>query len=523
MTYRKTLFSYAIWFLYTGLCIILLAFAGYSVYSVYVKAAPAKLGVLLVFPLLVCIYLALRQGALAIRRRQSLSLHSRQMIEALCVSVAFVFGFLARLGMFRYAQALLTSGDTLTGSYMEKAFVRAGESVEPIAHGVSYLYVLMLSGVFSFLGNSAGAAMLLQIVLQLLTMLLGYFIMKAAAGRFAACLTILFLAFSPVYLERIAVIDPECLFLFLYLFGLLIAVLYVRAVLTDSPLWKQIFMAAVPGVVIGILAFFELSAVTILFFLAVLFVGKRENLQADSRGKDILRFFVAALSCAAAFFLLIGADAAVCGVSLSKSLYVWAYPYLQTGGPVIRLGELYGNVPFCCFLFLPSAFLVFEFFRNGREQDYTPWLFFCILFTPFLIWEFWTVKLSGLALIFWSMTAVFGIKNCLFGGAAEVMQAKIEQINAAAGHVPVSETIAAAGSVQVSETIAAAGRIPASESVSASAEPVTDALPQKPRFLENPLPLPKKHVKKEMDYDYTVAPEMMHFDLEPADGDDFTV
>lgn len=270
-------------------------------------------------------------------------------------------------------------------------------------------------------------------------------------------------------------------------------------------------MAALPGVVIGILAFFELSAVTILFFLAVLFVGKRENLQADGRGKDILRLFVAAFSCAAAFFLLIGADAAVSGISLGKSLYVWAYPYLQTGGPVTRLGELYGNVPFCCFLLLPSAFLVFEFWKSGREQDHTPWLFFCILFSPFLFWEVWTVELSCLALFFWSLTAALGIKNCLFGGEAEVMRVKIEQINAAAGPVPAPETTAAAGC------------IPASESVSASAEPVTDALPQKPRFLENPLPLPKKHVKKEMDYDYTVAPEMMHFDLEPADGDDFTV
>lgn len=511
MTYRKTLFSYAIWFLYAGLCIILLAFAGDSVYSVYVKAAPAKLGVLLVFPLLVCIYLALKQGALAIRRRQSLSLHSRQMFEALCISVAFVFGFLARLGMFRYAQALLTSGDTLTGGYMEKAFVRAGESVQPIAHGVSYLYVLMLSGFFSFLGNSVGAAMLLQIILQLLTMLLGYFIMKAAAGRFAACLTILFLAFSPVSLEKIAVINPECLFLFLYLVGLLTAVFYAGAVLKDSPFGKRIITAALPGAVIGILVFFELSAVTILFFFAVLFVGRKEQLPADGLRKNILRLLVAATSCIAAFFLLLSIDAAASGVSLEKSLYVWAYPYLQTGGPVTRLGELYGNVSFCCFLFLPAAFLVFEFFRSGKVQDHTPWLFFCILFTPFLFWEVWTVELSGLALFFWSLTAALGFKNCLFGGEAEVMQSKIEEINAAAEPIPVTEAITAVG------------RIPAAESVPAAAKPVTDTMQQKPRFLENPLPLPKKHVKKEMDYDYTVAPEMMCFDLEPADGDDFTL
>lgn len=491
MTYRKTLLSYVIWILYTGLCVTLLAFAGYSVYGVYVKAAPAKLGALILFPLLVCVYLALRQLALAFRRRKSISLHDRQMVEAFCVSVAFVFGFLVRLRMFRYAEAILTSGNTLSGDFMEKAFVRAGESVEPIAHGVSYLYVLMLSGFFSFLGNSMGAAMLLQIVLQILSMLLGYWLVKTAAGRLAGCVTLLLLAFSPVFVEKIAVINPECLFLLLYLFGLSCVVFYGRAVLKDRPGWRNVFAAILPGALIGILAYFELSVVTILFFFTVLLVGKREDAQAAEIGKSCLRLFVALVSCTAAFFILIGADAAASGVSFERSLYVWAYPYLQIGGSVTRLGELYGNVLFCVILFLPAAFLVFEFLRSGKEQDHSLWLFFCILFTPFLFWEFWTVELSVLSLFFWSVAASLGIKNCMFGGEAEVMQAKIEEINASAASIP------------------------------EAAESVTAAAAQKPRFLENPLPVPKKHVKKEMDYDYPVAPEMMHFDIESADGDDF--
>lgn len=120
MTYRKTRLSYVIWLLYTCLCVMLLAFVGYSVYDAYVKAAPAKLGALLVFPLLFCIYPALKKSALTLRKKHSISAHSKQMIEALCVSVAFVFGFLVRLRMFRYADALLSSGETLGGGFLEK-------------------------------------------------------------------------------------------------------------------------------------------------------------------------------------------------------------------------------------------------------------------------------------------------------------------------------------------------------------------------------------------------------------------
>lgn len=491
MTYRKTWLSYVIWFLYASLCVMLLAFAGYLSYGSYVKAAPAKLGALLIFPLLVCIYLALRQGALAFRRRRSISLHSRQMMEAFCVSVSFVFGFLVRIRMFCYAETLLSSGEALTGGLLEKAFVRAGESIEPIAHGVSYLYVLILSAVFSFLGNSVGAAMFLQIVLQLLVMLIGYRLVKAAAGRFAACVSLLLMAFSPAYVEKIAEITPESLFLLFYLLCLMFIVSYVRAVLADKPVFGKVFAAILPGVAVGILTYFELSAVTVLLFLGTLFVGKREEEQPNGNGKNILRILTAVVSCAVSFFLLIAVDAAVSGVSLERSLYVWAYPYLQIGGSQFHLGELYGNVIFCAALILTAAFLVFEFFRSGKEQDHTPWLFFCILFSPFLVWEVWTVELSGLALFFWGVAAALGIKNCVYGGVAEVMQAKIEQINAEA------------------------------ESVLEAARPAAAASVTKPRFLENPLPLPKKHVKKEMDYDHPVAPEMMHFDLETVDGDDF--
>ncbi len=39
------------------------------------------------------------------------------------------------------------------------------------------------------------------------------------------------------------------------------------------------------------------------------------------------------------------------------------------------------------------------------------------------------------------------------------------------------------------------------------------------KFIENPLPGPKPHVKKEMNYDYEVAADKMYFDIEkPANN-----
>ncbi|MBD5543174.1 MAG: hypothetical protein HDR01_02720 [Lachnospiraceae bacterium] len=43
------------------------------------------------------------------------------------------------------------------------------------------------------------------------------------------------------------------------------------------------------------------------------------------------------------------------------------------------------------------------------------------------------------------------------------------------------------------------------------------------QFIENPLPVPKRHVKKEMDYEYQVPKEQMHYDIEEPDKNYFDV
>ena len=52
-------------------------------------------------------------------------------------------------------------------------------------------------------------------------------------------------------------------------------------------------------------------------------------------------------------------------------------------------------------------------------------------------------------------------------------------------------------------------------------EDVKDVVATKPiKFIENPLPLPKKHVKKEMNYAFEPTPDQMHYDLNNYRFDD---
>ncbi len=48
--------------------------------------------------------------------------------------------------------------------------------------------------------------------------------------------------------------------------------------------------------------------------------------------------------------------------------------------------------------------------------------------------------------------------------------------------------------------------------------------PYKPsRFIENPLPVPKRHGRREQNYDHEVPPDKMHYDTPVSDMDDFDI
>lgn len=143
------------------------------------------------------------------------------------------------------------------------------------------------------------------------------------------------------------------------------------------------------------------------------------------------------------------------------------------------------DFPVNILLIMAASFLVFEFQRSGKEQNYTLWILLCVCTAPTPMTGYGVLPYGTISLFIWCVLAGLGLQNCIMGGSARVVQAKIEEINAAA-------------QAQIEET-------------------------EKPRFIENPLPLPKKHVRREMDYEYPVAQEDMKFDIEVDETDDFDI
>lgn len=201
MTYRKTWFDYVLWAVYAGICVMLLVYVGKHAYMFYVGTSLAKIGAFLPFPLLICLYLGIRQTSLAIRKKYHISVHNAAIAESLAVSVSFVFGLIIRLREGLFMASVYESAPAFEpGEYYEMALVRAGADSPALAHGLSNLFVWCLRAAFSFLGNSMMAAVLFQILLQMLILLYAYLVVRKAAGRFAACAVLFFaVVFRRIY------------------------------------------------------------------------------------------------------------------------------------------------------------------------------------------------------------------------------------------------------------------------------------------------------------------------------------
>lgn len=497
MTYRKTWFDYVLWAIYAGLCIILLYYVGSSLYSSYVGGSLASLGFFVLVALLLCLYSGVRMLGRALRKRYLFSHHFISMAEAIAVSVSFVFGTILRLKEGMVWASIFDMKDSVlhAGEYYDLAMVRSGGSGFTFPHGISDLYVNCLRVVLSFLGNSAAAAALFQVFLQIVAMIFAYLAVRKAAGRFAACSMLLVLAFSNSCIHYVGVINPQCLLTALFLAGLYLVVSFVKASLTGRLIYGGLPGAFLLGIVLGFLCYLEMGSVVLFLFLTGVFTGKSCE-AAVGRTQQFGRLLIVIAGGIAGFFGAIAEDASASGVVFYQGLSWWADTYFSPDIDRMRLLEvIYLEYPLFALLFLAASFVAFEFIRMGREQDFSLWFLPCIFITPSFLMDLSIGGFSIVVIFFWSVMAGLGLKNVLFGGQAELMKEKIEEINAAAPVVPALTEAAA----------------PA------------QAVKEKPRFLENPLPLPKKHVKREMDFDYNVAEADMHYDLEVAEEDDFDI
>ncbi len=462
MTCKKTWISYFLWALYTCAAGVILADYAILFWQKYVNVSIAYdtiVFVFLVFAGVTGCYFLIRK-ALAVYHRQDnaekdgeKSSRTAKLFEILIALGVFSAGLLYRI--YLYLQS--TPDMIMITQYYRDATVKAGEGVEPITHGASYLYTLCLSFVLSFLGNKSDAAVWLQIFLQMLTILLAFLAVRKTAGRIPACAAMFALAVSSVYAGQIFILAPESFFFLLYLAGLFIIGSYIKMYCCSNfTVAAGIAGAFLSGITIGILCYLDAVSLTLLFLLPALFTGIQKG------EKNKVPFLMLILSTGGLTFMgALAVDAFYSHGKIGQTAETWFllyrnhikadYIFYQTNRSIIE----------CLILIVPAAFLILAFWNRKSKQNASFWIWLMFLLSPTPLTAVGVLPYQIFSIFIWSVLSGIGLQQSFVWEEKKV--------------------------AKTAENIQTADE---DKSVAEMKEPA-------PRFIENPLPLPKKHEKRE--------------------------
>ncbi len=503
MTCKKTWISYVLWALYTCAAGVILADYAILFWQKYVIAFidySTIVFVCLVFVGVTGCYFLIRKKVSGYYKQNNTKekniMNSRMAYfgEVFIVIGVFLTGLLYRIYLYLHS----TSDMIAITQYYHDATLKAGVGVEPITHGASYLYTLCLSLVLSFLGNKAGAAVCLQIFLQMITILLAFFSVRKIAGRIPACVAMLMLAVSSVYVGQIFILTPESFFFLLYLAGLFIIGSYMKIYCRGNfPVAAGIAGAIFSGIALGILCYLDAISLTLVFLLPTMFTGLQKQVKNKFLHVKISASFLTVILSSGGLALMgaFAVDAFYSHEEIETAAETWFllyrnhvkadYIFYQTNRSIIE----------CLILVVPATFLIMAFWNRRKEQNASFWIWLMFLLAPTPLTAIGVLPYQVFSIFIWSVLAGIGLQQSFVWEEKKVAKTAVNMDE---------------------DKNTAEMKEPAPEALPETSTPVSA-----PRFIENPLPLPKKHEKREMGYQYEVAEDKMKFDVEIKENDDF--
>lgn len=500
MTFEKKWYSYLLWACYAVFACLGFLAVLYGVLqkspltNPYGQTGIACLSFILTAGIFLCIRKLVAVKGKAAKKKGLAGI----LVEALLVVLILSAGILLRMHFF--------GSGVDEARYFETAKV-TGEGIKPEAYGAGYFYSLLLRGVFLVVGNHFAAGIILQIVLQTAAAILWFFAVRRLTGPVAGVCFLAVVMLFPFNIRESLIYSPRMLLFFLCgLVLLLIGRLFKRQEREKVGLSGWL-LALFSGICTGGLAYLDVMG--LLFLLPVLFLTAIKG-----RKHALLQLFAVFTGTAATMAALFFIDALQSGKAFLRIAAVWGKLSAPAGMITFGRRSIQGmlmeetgmellmltGVFFLLMLGIPA------FFALKRVESQALWIMLSMGFGTFYLFRFGGVQ---------SKYNFFGLA-VLAALAGACVQAVIRRADAPVSNEPITDAPVADESAVAPVEDASVATAPVAVAAMAQAT-------EKPRFIENPLPLPKKHVKKTLGYQVEVTDEKMHYDIEVPDTDDFDV
>lgn len=353
----------------------------------------------------------------------------------------------------------------------------SGLGLKPV-QGSVYFYCLLLHGLFYVVGNNWIAGIWLQIVLQLIGAFIITLGLKKIINKIPAYLVLLFILFSPESIKSGITYSPQILYFCIFAIAFYCLADYIqRSQYLEA---KKNFMwlyTVITGVIIGLCIYLDISGLVLIFLWFILPMVKRSEYTTVWN----YRFVVGMVVAFATLFMVLFVDSLLSHCSVRNILNAWGILYGNIGFDLeVLVNRL--NADFILLVVL-SCVGCFSFWRRANTERFTPFILMAIGMGILVFGGITTDNMSGIYLLYILMAML--------------------------------------ASVSVTELFCAEDMVKVRTEKSKETEVVEDDKIKQIEFIENPLPVPKKHVRKTMDYAFIPEESQMKYDIQVSDNDDY--
>lgn len=501
-----------------GICAVAIYFGFTRVLALFTKMLGMKVqeyflvAIALLAGLLLFVFLPLKYLADRVCRKSHKEYSQlKRVIFILC----FAGGFILRLYCMEMLPAFFYSSAYPAGSASEwflaedtsvydTAALLIGRSLAPQGFLVKDLYLWLLTLVFSFTGASQAGCMWLNLFLQMGALCLICLSLRKLVGEVPAVIAGALIFLYPTIAKLVCESSEENLLLFLLAFMFTLCAAEYRKLMehADKTMYESAFCLCIWGLISGIFLAVSLELVSVSILFAGLILGNDKICEKRKKAQVYVSFMLIGFVFLFGLFYLSFGKEADAGLIISD----WWKVISSTGS--------YANADKRNFLEIAAALPLYL-------------AAFLVLLGGYGSFSYEEAKYFGIPV---SVSVLFAYSRTYRPGDQIVLFIYLS-ILAGMGIYGTLRPVKREKDMKETETV--------QDNLEKETESVQEALPKEAKlaedvakqeedsvtpagvYLKNPLPVPKRHVKKVMDYDFEPAEDMLHFDVEISADDDF--
>lgn len=386
--------------------------------------------------------------------------------------------------------------------YLDMARVAEGQSIPLLVHGMEYLYLQLLHLVFLLFGNKLIAGIWFQLVLQLLACVFLYCGVRKQLGNIAAVVTAAFLMLSPLMREEVLQLSSRNLFLLLFgfIYFLLVELMTVRR--------GRAAASIVAGIVTMLLVYLDVLGGCLLILALGMLLAQRDKAPGiwNSKGVLILCYLLGGCIGAVSAF---GLDAGFNGKSIFNIVLAWwklftpeeftwtnvLFQWMEPGG--VELLILLAVMCIGCF----------SFWCIHKTEQLSIWTLSCVVVLALGTFGMLTPEQDGGMILFFFSAVCSGV------GIMNVCQMRRKAATA-------EQEECLMDVLELEDT--SMDSLESEEKTIDSVEMKKTLDTEEIVYIENPLPLPKKHTRRTLDYSLPIS-DNDDYDVVVSDDDDYDV